>query len=86
MSGWGEIATKLAERTEGAGLGLSIVAAIAEAHGAEIDAQTNPGGGLEVTVRFAEHNQHDPGRLGDQSRGRYRDHTGPSAVEPVRGQ
>jgi signal transduction histidine kinase len=34
------------------GLGLSIVRAIAEAHGAEIDAHPRPGGGLSMTVAF----------------------------------
>lgn len=38
--------------TDGAGLGLSIVASIAQAHHASLDAQPNPGGGLELTVRF----------------------------------
>ncbi len=39
---------------EGAGLGLSIVASIARAHGAELSAEANPapGGGLTVRVRF----------------------------------
>ncbi|MFI1284653.1 sensor histidine kinase [Streptomyces sp. NPDC020858] len=39
---------------EGAGLGLSIVASIARAHGAELAAEANPGpeGGLTVRVRF----------------------------------
>lgn len=39
---------------EGAGLGLSIVASIARAHGAELTAEANPGpeGGLTVRVRF----------------------------------
>jgi signal transduction histidine kinase len=36
----------------GAGLGLSIVAAIAHAHGATVQATANPGGGLTVTVAF----------------------------------
>jgi signal transduction histidine kinase len=36
----------------GAGLGLSIVASIAQAHHATIAARPNPGGGLELTVRF----------------------------------
>ncbi|WP_328299342.1 ATP-binding protein [Streptomyces sp. NBC_00435] len=41
---------------EGAGLGLSIVASIARAHGAELTARANPGpgGGLTVRVRFPE--------------------------------
>jgi len=37
---------------DGAGLGLSIVASIARAHRAEIDARPNPGGGLALTVIF----------------------------------
>ena len=37
---------------DGAGLGLSIVASITAAHHAEITACPNPGGGLQVTVRF----------------------------------
>ncbi|MBO0822501.1 MAG: HAMP domain-containing histidine kinase [Actinobacteria bacterium] len=43
-------ATTTADR--GLGLGLSIVAAIARAHGAELQSHARPGGGLEVTVRF----------------------------------
>ncbi|MET7338514.1 HAMP domain-containing sensor histidine kinase [Nonomuraea sp. NPDC005650] len=38
---------------QGAGLGLSIVAAIAKAHGADVRANPNPGGGLEIVVVFA---------------------------------
>ena len=34
------------------GLGLSIVRAIATAHGATVSARAQPGGGLEVTVAF----------------------------------
>lgn len=37
---------------EGAGLGLSILASIARAHGAEATADANPGGGLSVRIRF----------------------------------
>ncbi|MFC0037414.1 sensor histidine kinase [Actinomadura rayongensis] len=37
---------------DGTGLGLSIVASIAQAHGASVDARPNPGGGLELTLRF----------------------------------
>ncbi|MGW0900488.1 sensor histidine kinase, partial [Streptomyces goshikiensis] len=39
---------------EGAGLGLSIVASIARAHGARLRAEANPapGGGLTIRVRF----------------------------------
>lgn len=42
-----------AERTgsdKGSGLGLSIVAAIAEAHGGALDLQARPGGGLAVSI------------------------------------
>lgn len=39
-------------RTDGAGLGLSIAASIAEAHHARLVARPNPGGGLELTVAF----------------------------------
>ncbi|WP_061293691.1 ATP-binding protein [Herbidospora cretacea] len=41
-------------RTQGAGLGLSIAAAIAGAHGASVQASPHPGGGLELVVDFAE--------------------------------
>jgi signal transduction histidine kinase len=37
---------------DGAGLGLSVVKAIADAHGADITARAPNGGGLEVTVDF----------------------------------
>jgi K+-sensing histidine kinase KdpD len=43
------------ERTanpNGLGLGLSIVAQIAEAHGANLDVRPGPEGGLTVTVNF----------------------------------
>ncbi|MEV4218543.1 ATP-binding protein [Nonomuraea sp. NPDC049725] len=39
-------------REQGAGLGLSIVASIAAAHGGDVRARPNPGGGLTVTVTF----------------------------------
>jgi signal transduction histidine kinase len=38
--------------TAGAGLGLAIVAAIAQAHGGSTTASNRPGGGAEVTVRL----------------------------------
>jgi signal transduction histidine kinase len=44
-----------AERTnhgDGIGLGLSIVQAIADAHGARLELRPRPGGGLVVSVRF----------------------------------
>lgn len=37
----------------GVGLGLTIARSIVAAHGAAIEARTNPGGGLTITVRFA---------------------------------
>ena len=40
------------QRADGHGLGLAIVRAGADAHGATIIAKPRPGGGLEVTVRF----------------------------------
>jgi signal transduction histidine kinase len=39
-------------RPRGSGLGLSIVDAIASAHGAQLRAQPRDGGGLDVEVRF----------------------------------
>jgi signal transduction histidine kinase len=39
-------------RTDGAGLGLSIAASIAQAHHASLVAKPNPGGGLVLTVAF----------------------------------
>lgn len=45
--------TRTTRTADGAGLGLSIVASIARAHDAEVSARPNPGGGLEVTVRFS---------------------------------
>jgi signal transduction histidine kinase len=41
-----------AQRSGGHGLGLAIVAAIADAHGATVTARPRGGGGLEVTVAF----------------------------------
>ena len=38
----------------GHGLGLAIVRAIADAHGADLTATARPGGGLDVEVRFAD--------------------------------
>lgn len=39
-------------RTGGSGLGLSIVAGVATAHGAELDLRARPAGGLSATVAF----------------------------------
>ncbi len=40
-------------RTPGSGLGLAIAQSAAQAHGAVIKLEDNPGGGLRVTVRFS---------------------------------
>ncbi|MEV4249732.1 ATP-binding protein [Streptosporangium canum] len=47
-------------REQGAGLGLSIVASIAKAHGAEVRTSPNPGGGLELVVAFAGNRGREP--------------------------
>jgi signal transduction histidine kinase len=49
----------------GHGLGLSIVGAIAAAHGATIDARDRPGGGLAVEVTFLPRPANEPGRERD---------------------
>ncbi|NUU21369.1 MAG: HAMP domain-containing histidine kinase [Streptomycetaceae bacterium] len=41
---------RLSRRTAGAGLGLSIVRAVARAHGGDVEAEPHEGGGLVVTV------------------------------------
>jgi signal transduction histidine kinase len=46
------LGTRRATGGEGHGLGLSIVRAIAEAHGAKVSAEALAGGGLAVTVSF----------------------------------
>ncbi|MDE3129707.1 MAG: HAMP domain-containing protein [Acidobacteriota bacterium] len=43
---------RLGGQAGGLGLGLSIVRAVAVAHGAEIDARPQPDGGLEIELRF----------------------------------
>ena len=40
------------QRGEGHGLGLAIVRAIADAHGAALTARARPGGGLDIEVTF----------------------------------
>ncbi|MFD0638887.1 sensor histidine kinase [Catenulispora yoronensis] len=57
----------------GAGLGLSIVAAVAQAHGAQVRAAANVGGGLTVSVALpprapAASNPHDLGLHGTTTR------------------
>lgn len=44
--------TRRADRAAGSGLGLSIVASIARAHGADLALAARPDGGLVATVRF----------------------------------
>jgi len=46
------LGTQRTRHSEGYGLGLAIVRAIADAHGASIDARTRPAGGLDVEVTF----------------------------------
>lgn len=41
---------RLSSTSHGAGLGLSIVQAVARAHGGDVHAEPHPGGGLKVTV------------------------------------
>jgi signal transduction histidine kinase len=44
--------TERAQRSEGHGLGLAIVRAIADAHGASVTARAREGGGLDIAVAF----------------------------------
>jgi signal transduction histidine kinase len=46
------LATARAGHDEGLGLGLSIVRAVTDAHGATVAALPRPTGGLEITVTF----------------------------------
>jgi signal transduction histidine kinase len=52
LNGEGAVAARNAGGREGLGLGLSIVQAIADAHGARLTTTPRAGGGLEVAVRF----------------------------------
>jgi signal transduction histidine kinase len=47
---------------DGLGLGLSIVAAIAQAHSAQLEVTADPGGGLAVQARFPEFRELGPAR------------------------
>ncbi|MFE7313627.1 sensor histidine kinase [Streptomyces sp. NPDC057555] len=47
-------------RGEGAGLGLSIVASIARAHQAHVDAESNPDGGLTIRIVFPDPEEGSP--------------------------
>ena len=47
------VGERLGTRGRGLGLGLSIVRAVAIAHGAQIEARALPDGGLEIELRFA---------------------------------
>jgi len=44
--------TRAGPRTGAAGLGLSIVAAVARSHDGSVQARNRPKGGLEITVEF----------------------------------
>jgi signal transduction histidine kinase len=55
------------DQSEGLGLGLSIVQAIAIAHHATLSARAHPGGGLDVEIGFpARNGVPEPGRDGDE--------------------
>jgi signal transduction histidine kinase len=47
-----QLGTERTRRGEGHGLGLAIVRAIADAHGAALTARARPGGGLDIEVIF----------------------------------
>jgi signal transduction histidine kinase len=47
-----QLGTERARRSDGHGLGLAIVRAIADAHGASVTASAREGGGLDITVAF----------------------------------
>ena len=47
-----QLGTEPTRRGEGHGLGLAIVRAIADAHGASLTARARPGGGLDIAVAF----------------------------------
>lgn len=46
------LSTDRTDQTDGRGLGLAIVAAIAHAHHASLIAHPRPDGGLQITVDF----------------------------------
>ncbi|GII65853.1 two-component sensor histidine kinase [Sphaerisporangium krabiense] len=46
------LGTQRTHTVDGHGLGLAIVQAVAEAHGAQLTAHPRPGGGLDVTILF----------------------------------
>ena len=50
-----QLGTQRTRRGEGHGLGLAIVSAIADAHGAALTARARPGGGLDIQVTFPGH-------------------------------
>ena len=52
LDGNGSVAARNADARQGLGLGLSIVQAIADAHGARLITIPRAGGGLKVAVRF----------------------------------
>jgi signal transduction histidine kinase len=79
------LSERRARHRDGHGLGLSIVAAIAAAHGAAIGARARPGGGLAIDVTFppsdprtapTDQPHHDPGAAGLAGQIRRRDRAG----------
>lgn len=65
--------TDLAESAAGSGPGLSIVRAVAHAHGGDVDAVPRSGGGITVTVSFPTRvpgstRPHEPARAGSPRR------------------
>jgi signal transduction histidine kinase len=64
--------TRLDDRTrsDGFGLGLTLVASIAAAHGGTVDAIAMPAGGLDITVRLARRDTQLSGRRSPPARGR----------------
>ncbi len=52
LDGNGAVASRSADARQGVGLGLSIVQAIADAHGARVTTAPRAEGGLKVTVTF----------------------------------
>ncbi|GAA3282680.1 HAMP domain-containing histidine kinase [Dactylosporangium vinaceum] len=62
------LGTDRTDQTEGHGLGLAIVAAVAEAHHAPLSARSRPEGGLELTIDFPPAHPATPGCAADDRR------------------
>jgi signal transduction histidine kinase len=56
------LGTERVQRTGGHGLGLAIVSAIADAHGASVTARARESGGLDIAVSFPSEEPKHPGR------------------------